>query len=230
MNAPKLSRVVVGFLILSVIAGPTFAQNAPLQLPQGSPAAKAIGAAAPAARPASADNAANIQRANAWFNSNATMIGDFTQTGADGKIATGKLYVQKPGKLRFIYDRPATIDITADGTSVAIRDRKTATQELAYIWQTPLKFLLQEKIDLAKDTRVLDVASSANAVSILIEDKATLGGTSRIKLVFDSKSFALTQWQVTDPQGYLTSVSLANLDFKTRPEPELFKINMEKFN
>ena len=56
------------------------------------------------------------------------------------------------------------------------------------------------------------------------------GGVSRIKLIFDQKNFALKQWVVKDPQGYETTVSLANLDFKTKPDPDLFKINMERFN
>ena len=40
---------------------------------------------------------------------------------------------------------------------------------------------------------------------------STFGGTSHIKLMFDAKSFALKQWQVTDPQGYDTLVSLFSL-------------------
>ena len=58
----------------------------------------------------------------------------------------GTLYVQRPGRLRFEYARPATLEIIADGTSVAVRDRKLATQDVYFIGQTPLKFLLKERI------------------------------------------------------------------------------------
>jgi outer membrane lipoprotein-sorting protein len=211
-------------------AASALAQGAPLQLPGSSPAAAAIGKAAGPAKVPTQDGATAIQKANAWFNANATMTGDFSQVGADGKRTEGKLYIQKPGRMRFVYASPATLEIIADGTSVAVRDRKLATQDLYFIGQTPLKFLLKDKIDIGRDTKVLDVNTTANATSILIEDKATFGGTSRIKLVFDPQTSALKQWTVVDPQGYETLVSLANVDFKKKPDPELFKINMEKFN
>lgn len=210
--------------------GVAWAQNAPLALPGSSPAAAAIGKAATPPKIPSQDSAAAVQRANAWFNANATLTSDFVQIGPNGKRLEGKLYIQKPGKMRFVYDAPATLEVIADGTSVAVRDRKLATQDLYFIGQTPLKFLLKDKIDLARDTRVMAVDTTPSSVDILIEDSATFGGTSRIKLVFDPRTSALKQWSVVDPQGYETLVSLFNIDLKSKPDPDLFKINMERFN
>lgn len=173
------------------------------------------------------DPQAAIQRANEYFNSADTMIGDFVQTGADGRRAEGKLYVQRPGKMRFEYASPATLEIISDGTSVAVRDRKLNTQDLYLIGQTPLKFLLKRQIDISRDTKVLSVASEGGGAAIVIEDKATLGGTSRIKLVFDAQ-FALKQWLVTDPQGYDTRVALFNVDRSRKPDPEMFRVNTER--
>lgn len=220
-------------LCLSLAAGatgPVAAQTpgAPMNIAPAAPASKAIARQAPTRPGMSA--AAAVQRANAYFNANATMVANFVQLGADGRRTDGTLYVQRPGKLRFEYARPATLEIIADGTSVAIRDRKLATQDVYFIGQTPLKFLLKERIDLAQDTKILDVKSDERSVSILVEDKATFGGTSRIRLVFDAATFSLKQWTVTDPQGYETLVSLSNIDLAQRPDPGLFKINFEKFN
>jgi outer membrane lipoprotein-sorting protein len=166
-----------------------------------------------------------IEKANAYFNNAATMVGDFVQVGADGRRSEGKLYVQRPGRLRFEYAQPASLEVIADGTKVAIRDRKLSTQDLYFIQQTPLKFLLKDKIDLAKDTKVLDVTNDPNNTTIVIEDGTTLGGTSKIRLMFDPSSYQLKQWLVTDPQGYDTLVSLYNIDFKEKPDPSLFNIN-----
>ena len=204
--------------------------GAPLNLVPQAPASQAISKQAPAAAKPSMDAQTAIAKANQWFNANLTMVADFVQLGADGKRTDGKLYVQRPGRLRFEYARPATLEIIADGTSVAVRDRKLATQDVYFIGQTPLKFLLKEKIDIAKDTQILDVKADERSVMILIEDKATFGGTSRIRLVFDTANFSLRQWTVTDPQGYETLVSLSNLELAQRPDPTLFKINYEKFN
>ncbi|MFT4095471.1 MAG: outer-membrane lipoprotein carrier protein LolA [Rhodoblastus sp.] len=169
-----------------------------------------------------------IDRANAYLNSAANLVADFVQIGADGRRSEGRLYVRRPGRMRFEYAQPATLEIVADGTSVAIRDRKLATQDMYFISQTPLKFLLKERIDLRRDVKVLGVAENKSGLVISIEDKATFGGTSLIKLIFDPKTFALKQWQVTDPQGYETLVSLFNIDLTQTPESSLFRINNER--
>jgi len=65
-----------------------------------------------------------------------------------------------------------------------------------------------------------------NGVVISLEDKVTFGGTSHLKLIFDPKTFKLRQWQITDPQGYETLLSLFNIDQKRTPDPALFKIDV----
>ena len=90
--------------------------------------------------------------------------------------------------MRFEYTQPARFEIVADGRSVAVIDRKLGTQDEYFIAQTPLKFLLADHIDIAHDTRVLSVASEGNVVTIEIEDKAALGGTAHLTLVFDAST------------------------------------------
>jgi outer membrane lipoprotein-sorting protein len=169
-----------------------------------------------------------VDRLNAYFNSFTTLQANFIQFAADGRRFEGRLSIARPGKMRFEYKAPATIEVIADGTSVAIRDRKLATQDLYSIGQTPLKFLLRERIDLAKDTTVKGVSVAPNLVKVSLEDKSTLGGTSKITLSYDPVANELRQWVVIDPQGYETSVSIYGLDTQRRPDPKLFAINYER--
>jgi outer membrane lipoprotein-sorting protein len=211
---------------LTIALSLALAGAAPLQ---AEPSPKPAKPAATPAKPTPAkpfvpmDPLAAIQKANAYFNAATSMTGDFVQIGPDGKRSDGKIFVQRPGKLRFEYAPPATLEIVADGLSVAVHDRKTATKDIYFISQTPLKFLLKDQVDLSRD-----VKSEPGAVTILVEDKATFGGTSQIKLVFDPAKFTLTQWQVTDPQGYQTLVSLFNIDLSKKPDPNLFQITQER--
>ncbi|TDX65777.1 outer membrane lipoprotein-sorting protein [Methylosinus sp. sav-2] len=186
-------------------------------------AAAAVAVAAQPQAPLTRDEA--IKRAEASLNSSPVMTADFVQIGGDGRRAEGKLYVHKVGRMRFEYAQPATMEVVSDGVQVAVRDRKLNTQDLYFINQTPLKFLLNEKIDLQKDVKLVDVVIDDAGASISIEDKATFGGTSKIKLIFDSKTFLLKQWQVSDPQGYETLVSLFNVDRSSAPDANLFKID-----
>jgi outer membrane lipoprotein-sorting protein len=130
--------------------------------------------------------------------------------------------------MRFQFAPPDRLEIVADGRSVAVRDQKLDTQDLYLIGQTPLKFLLNESVDLARDTQVQGVEVTENAVTITIDDKATLGGSARIELLFDPATFALKQWTVDDAQGYQTVVTLFDVDLATRPDESLFKIEEQR--
>ena len=181
--------------------------------------AKDVGAAQP---PMTAEVA--VQRADAYLDSARMMTADFVQIGPDGQRSEGQLYVDRPGRMLFHYEPPARLEIVADGRSVAVRDQRLDTQDLYFIAQTPLKFLLKDHVDLANDTTVKRVTLDENAATIEIEDKATFGGSAEIALVFDPDSFALKQWTVIDAQGFQTVVSLFNVDLTSKPDPDLFHI------
>lgn len=185
-------------------------------------------AAKPSKPSAPLSKAEAVERLNAYFNGFSTLQGDFIQFAADGRRFEGKLYVQRPGKMRFEYRPPVTMEVVADGTSVAIRDRKLATQDLYSIGQTPLKFLLKEQMNLERDTTVTGVSTKGDILSLKLEDRSTLGGTSKITLNFDLAANELRQWVVIDPQGYETSVSLYNLDTQRRPDQKNFVIDYQR--
>ncbi len=209
---------------------PADAKPADAAKPAGKKGAKTAAPAANVAPPPPPEpekplnRAEAVKRANAFFNASPVMTADFVQIGADGKRSEGKLHVQRAGRVRFEYAQPATMEVVADGAQVAVRDRKLNTQDLYFITQTPLKFLMKDKIDLEKDVTVEDVKIEDSGVTVFIEDKATFGGTSHVRLIFDPKTFKLKQWQVKDPQGYETLISVFNIDQAKAPDPALFKI------
>ena len=169
-----------------------------------------------------------VDKVNTYLASVQSLTGDFVQVAADGGRTEGKFYLQKPGRLRFEYDPPSPVELIADGQSVVVRDRKLATQDVYPLSQTPLRFLLADRIDLLKDTNVIGVYSDNLFVSVLIEERQILGGSHRLLLMFGAQDFTLKQWTVTDPQGYDTTVAVYNLDKTKKLDPELFKVNYER--
>ena len=166
-----------------------------------------------------------LDRISMYLSSVQTLVGNFVQIGPDGGRTEGEFYIQKPGKVRFDYNPPSPIDIIADGSSVVVRDRNLATQDLYPLSQTPLRYLLADRIDLLRDTDVVSVSADDTFVSVVIEEKQLLVGTSRLLLMFDAKDLQLKQWTVTDPQGLDTTVAVFNLDATKKPDPNLFVIN-----
>ena len=214
----------IGLALSAALATSAFAQDAPLDLRK--PAAAAKPAKPPRSGPSANLSAAEaVARANAWLDAARVMTADFVQIGPDGKRSEGQLTMERPGRMLFKYAQPARFEIVADGRSVAVIDHKLDTQDEYFIAQTPLKFLLSDHIDIARDTQVLSVAQDESSVTIEIEDKATLGGTAHLELIFDPATFALKQWTVIDAQGFQTVVTLFNVDLKTKPDPALFHID-----
>jgi outer membrane lipoprotein-sorting protein len=190
--------------------------------PEAPPPVSTTAAITPAQR-------AQVDKASAYLSSLQQLVGNFVQIGPDGSRVKGEFYIQKPGKIRFEYDPPSPIQIIADGESVIVRDRKLATQDLYPLSQTPLRYLLSERIDLLRDTNVVGVRADDTFVTIVIEERQPLVGTSRLVMMLGAKDYQLKQWTITDPQGYDTTVAVSNLDKSKRPDPDMFKIDYTRY-
>ena len=175
-----------------------------------------------------ANQKAQAARVSSYLSSLQTLSGNFVQVGPDGSKTKGDFYIQKPGKVRFEYDPPSPIAIVADGSMVAVRDRNLATQDIYPLSQTPLRYLLSDRIDLLKDTNVVSVTADDVFISVTIEEKQLLIGTSRLMLMIGAKDGQLKQWTVTDPQGYDTTVAVYNLDTSKKVDPGMFKIDFSE--
>ena len=171
-----------------------------------------------------------VDRVSLYLSSVQTLMGDFVQVWPDGSKTGGEFYMQKPGRMRFEYNPPSPIDITADGRLVAVRNRTLDTQDLFPLSQTPLRFLLSERIDLLRETNIVGVYADDIFVTIVVEERQPLIGTNRLMMMFDAKTLQIKQWTVTDPQGYDTTVAVYNLDSTTRPDPTIFTINTSRNN
>jgi outer membrane lipoprotein-sorting protein len=176
-----------------------------------------------------ANQKAQAAKVSNYLSSLNTLVGNFVQVGPDGSRSTGDFYIQKPGKVRFEYDPPSAIAMIADGSSLAVRDRKLATQDIYPLSQTPLRYLLSDRIDLMRDTNVVSVTTDDVFISVTIEEKSALIGTSRLMLMVGAKDNQLKQWTVTDPQGYDTTVAIYNLDTARKVDPGLFRIDFTKY-
>ena len=177
-----------------------------------------------------ANQRALAAKMSTYLSSISTLSGNFVQVGANGAKVTGDFFIQKPGKVRFQYDAPSPLDIISDGTTLAVRDHKLATQDVYPLSSTPLRYLLSDRIDLLNDTNVVNVSADDTFATVTIEEKQALVGTNRLTLFFSAKDMQLKQWTITDPQGYDTTIAVYNLNTTKKPDPDMFKIDFTQFN
>jgi len=176
----------------------------------------------------SPEQRAIVERVNGYLSGVQALTGKFIQVGPDGSRTQGDFSISKPGRVRFEYDDPSPIELIADGSSVVVRDRRLATQDVYPLSQTPLRFLLADRVDLAKDTHLVAVYADDVFVTVVAEEKSGIVGTSRLMIMFSAKDMQLKQWTVTDPQGYDTTVAVYNLDMTSKPDPGMFKITYDR--
>jgi len=187
-------------------------------------AALAFGLAATAANAAS-DVA---QRIADHFSNVRTMTGEFVQFGPRGEQTGGKFYIERPGKIRFDYEPPAQFRVTSDGTTVVLENKKMNTVDIYPLSKTPLKLLLGERIDLSAGN-VQDVKQDPDLTTVRLLDRQ-LGNNTTITMMFDSNTYDLRQWTITDAQGRDTTVMIFNVQQGVTFDPSVFKIDYRRVN
>ena len=155
-----------------------------------------------------------------------SMSGEFVQFGPRGEQNGGKFFIQRPGKIRFNYDAPSAYRVVSDGNQVLISNSKLKTADMYPLSKTPLKLLLDDRIDLS-GKKVLKVDEAADLTTIVLQDKSVFGN-SRITMMFDAKTYDLRQWTVTDAQGKDTTVMIFNVKQDVQFDPKTFTIDYKK--
>jgi outer membrane lipoprotein-sorting protein len=162
-----------------------------------------------------------------YLNGLTTVESDFTQINADGSISTGKIFIKRPGRVRFEYAPPDRSLVIAGGQQVAIFDAKSNQPPEQYpLKRTPLNLILAENIDLARAKMVVGHAEDGTSTRVRAQDPENPEyGT--IELVFTSDPVELRQWVITDDLGSQTTVILGEMKKGGQMGARLFDITAE---
>jgi outer membrane lipoprotein-sorting protein len=146
-----------------------------------------------------------------YLNSLTTVEADFTQVNADGTIATGRIYIRRPGRVRFEYAPPDRSLVMAGGSQVAIFDAKSNQPPEQYpLKRTPLNLILAANIDLGRAKMVVGHKQAENTTRVVAQDPENPGYGS-IELVFTANPVELRQWVITDDVGNQTTLILGEM-------------------
>ncbi|MGE3143279.1 MAG: outer membrane lipoprotein carrier protein LolA [Hyphomonadaceae bacterium] len=163
-----------------------------------------------------------LARASASLNAMRTLQGRFVQWAPSGQATTGDFYLQRPGKLRFAYDSPASLLIVADGSILAVQDTALRSVNRAPLRSTPLYFVLKNNIDLERDARVTHVARQGDTLYVTARDR-TGAAQGDITLAFVGAEAQLRSWDVVDATGARTRLALTNVSRPAALDQRLFR-------
>jgi len=166
----------------------------------------------------------DLRRIETHLNSIKSMRADFLQVSSTGVVATGKLLMSRPGKIRFEYDPPSPILLIADGVYLRYIDKDL--KQVTHLWQedTPVSVLVKQNIKLSDDITVTALSRGAKTLAVtLTKSKNPENGS--IKMVFTDSPISLRKWVVLDPQGNKTTITLNKTERSVKIDPKLFEFN-----
>lgn len=165
----------------------------------------------------------DLMRVQKHLNSSKTFKARFLQVSSNGEYAEGQIFLQRPGRLRLIYDDPNPLLVVADGKHISFIDRNIDTATTLYLSMTPADLMLRESIGFfGNDVIVTSVNRTPGVIRIGLINTAEPDAGS-IELVFSDRPMELRKWTVTDAQGIKTTVSLLGPTFDVPLNPNLFK-------
>lgn len=172
---------------------------------------------------ASAAKAETIDMLSKHFTSVPTMTGEFVQFGPNGEQTGGVFYIERPGKIRFNYEKPASVEVISNGKTVAVHNSKLKTWDFYPLDKTPLKMLLSNEIKV-EDKTIREVINEPDLTTVVMGDDKVFGN-ALITLMFDPASFDLRQWTIKDPKGKETSVMVFNVQKNVSLPAKLFQFD-----
>ncbi len=164
-------------------------------------------------------DAADLRRIAAYLNGIRTMTARFRQISSSG-VASGSLWLARPGRMRFEYDPPSPILLIADQFYVYYVDKQLAEMSKVGLKSTPAWFLLRDPISF-DDLIVTRFERGANGLAVTVVEPAEPDNGS-LTMVFGSDPLALRQWTIIDQQRKTTTVSISDTQFGVALDPELF--------
>lgn len=162
-----------------------------------------------------------------YFNGFRTAQAQFTQINPDGTLVTGRLMMQRPGRIRFEYDPPDRNLVLAAAGSVNVFDERGNAGPSVYpLNRTPLSLILSERVDLTRARMVVRHFQEGPTTVVIAQDpdRPEYG---QIRLVFSADPVELRQWVVTDDMGRNTTVILGEMELGRQLASSLFDVERE---
>jgi outer membrane lipoprotein-sorting protein len=185
-------------------------------------------AVAPAAQAQAQAAGTQLAQAVAALRGISTMRADFVQSDRNGRSVSGVITLQRPGKIRFQYERGVPLLIVSDGAALTLIDYEVRQVQRWPIRNSPLGVLLDPNRDVARYGK-LQPTGDPNVIVVEVRDRAH-PEFGVITLVFVRKASApggleLTSWVALDSQNKRTTVRLSRQQYGIAVPANTFRYN-----
>lgn len=174
---------------------------------------------------AKADDKKDIKAIETYLNSIKTLSADFVQIASNGEKAEGKIYIEKPNKIRMEYNAPSNILIVGNGDYIVYYDKELEQITNIDYEDIPAAMILANTVSLgSKDLQVTNFYKDPGMTRISLQ-YTNAGDLGPFTLVFSNNPFTLKQWKVITPQSMEVSLSLYDTLIDNKLDQSLFKFS-----
>lgn len=167
---------------------------------------------------------ADLARIEVYLNGLRTLKARFLQVSPDGGTTEGNAWLQRPGRMRFEYDKPSPFLLVAGFGSAVFYDSQLNQTTSVPLSTTPLGILLGDDFKLSGDITVVGINRLPGQIQVTTIRTASPGDGS-LTLVFSDAPLALRQWAVMDAQRQETRVSLFAIELGGSFPQRMFEFN-----
>lgn len=164
---------------------------------------------------------AELRRAEEYLNGIDTMYSRFRQTASNGNQASGFVAVDRPNYMRFEYDAPHPVVMIADGYELTYYDRDLQEARQLPTFQTPLWFLLRDRITFDDGLDVLWMKRSEDVMVVRVAQEGE-GDRGTVNLVFSEQPMRFRGWEIVDAAGVSVQVALEDTRYGVELDREMF--------
>jgi outer membrane lipoprotein-sorting protein len=173
------------------------------------------------AAPLTPQDQTDLLQVQSYLNGIHTLQSRFQQFAQDGSTAAGTIYLQRPGKMRIVYDPPTPVLIVADGSNVYYWDSQLQQLQQIGVEDTPAWFLLRPEIKLTGDVTITGFVHNPGVLRIAMAETKN-PDQGRLTVVMSERPLELRQWTVVDPQQKQVTVTLDEPHYGVTLSPDLF--------
>jgi len=164
---------------------------------------------------------ADLTRIETYLNGLRTLKARFLQVAPDGSTSEGVAWMERPGRMRFQYDKPSPLLLVAGYGLFYFHDSQLNQTTNLPLSATPLGLLLRDNLRLSGDVTVTGIERLPGQIQVGMVRTASPDDGS-LTLVFADSPLALRQWSVVDAQRQETRVTLFNIELGGSFDPKLF--------
>ena len=169
-----------------------------------------------------ANSKVDTQKVENYLNSIKTLRANFIQIASNGEKVEGRLYIEKPNKIRMEYNSPSDILIVGNGDYIVYYDKELDQITNIDYEDIPAALILANTVKIDnKELKVSDLYQDTGITKLSLEyTKDDLGPFT---LVFSNSPFELKQWKVITPQSMEVSLSLYDTITDGKLDSKLFE-------